>query len=290
VTTRSLALGLFFLATGLSAGERALTCDPAAIDPRSYRLTTRAVAMASTGKRLDFWDAFDITAPADRLAAIAGGATFAAQRAAEIDPGNAMAPSILARQFLILEEPEPAEKAWRRVMDGGGAVVWTATLYDVDVRSYFFVAFRRDDLRVYRFSQMTQKLKQGAGGIPQFPGPEDESFWAAGGGCFPETAKPEAIVPWSHVREIKGGNWVLYFKLTQPIRVTSDRGKDKRLDEIKVALHGRAGDYEEIGDDNGNVRSRGPWSYYELIRRTLVKFVDPDHRIALPPSKPGLGW
>jgi len=38
------------------------------------------------------------------------------------------------------------------------------------------------------------------------------------------------------------------------------------------------------------VRGRGPAAYQDLVRRTLVKFVDPDKRIVLPPSKPGVGW
>jgi len=38
------------------------------------------------------------------------------------------------------------------------------------------------------------------------------------------------------------------------------------------------------------MRSRGPAGYQDNVRRTLVKFVDPEHRIALPPVHPGVGW
>src|SRR5689334_24141592 len=46
-----------------------------------------------------------------------------------------------------------AEAAWRTTLDNGGEVVWTATLYDVDARSYFVLAFDRMALRVYRRSE-----------------------------------------------------------------------------------------------------------------------------------------
>ena len=50
---------------------------------------------------------------------------------------------------------------------------------------------------------------------------------------------PDAEVPWSAVREIKAGNWVLWFKLDEPVHLASDRtGKRKKLDEIKLNLHG----------------------------------------------------
>jgi len=96
------------------------------------------------------------------------------------------------------------------------------------------------------------------------------------------------------VREIKAGNYVLWFKLTRPIRVSSDRTrKTKTLDEIKVALHGRTGElevYKPVGSNAPALRGRGPASYQDLVRRTMAKFVDPERRIGLPPSHPGVGW
>jgi hypothetical protein len=38
------------------------------------------------------------------------------------------------------------------------------------------------------------------------------------------------------------------------------------------------------------MRGRGPASYQDLVRRTMVKFVDPERRIRIPPSHPGVGW
>ena len=74
--------------------------------------------------------------------------------------------------------------------------------------------------------------------MPQFPGADRERLWRAWGGCIDADAVPEAVIPWSDIREIKAGNWVLYFKLTHKLRVSSDRGKKSDLDEIKVNLHG----------------------------------------------------
>jgi hypothetical protein len=296
--TGRLALGLWLFATVAAAAraaspEDALTCDPDTIDPKSYRLTTRAVALAVTTQEYDFWDAFEIGSHEEALGGLNDAVMFAARKAVQIDPRNQMAHAILARQFLIEENAELAERALARVMEANGVVVWTATVYNVDARSYFFVAVGREDIRVYRFSQMTRQYKKGFYSIPEFPGPEDERFWAASGGCIDPEIRPEAIVPWSQVREIKAGNWVLYFKLTGKIALSSDRGKNKKVDEIKVLLHGRTGSvevYDPVGEEEVGMRGRGPWSYQETIRRTLVKLVDPERRISLPASKPGIGW
>jgi hypothetical protein len=205
-----------------------------------------------------------------------------------------MAHAILARYHLLSLDGEGAAEEWQRVLDAGGAVAWTGTLYDVDARTYFLLAFDLRGLRIYRFDQVVEHVKRGFYGIPEFPGPQDERFWAASGGCIDPSIRPEAEVPWAAVREIKAGNWVLWFKLTRPIRVSSDRsGKTKTLDEIKVNLHGAAPDwevYKPVGEEYLAVRGRGPAGFQDLVRRTLVSFVDPERRIALPPSKPGVGW
>lgn len=286
------ACALVLVAASAAAAERP-TCDPERIDAKSYRLTTKAVAYAVTQERHRWWDSFDLGKYEDDLDDLNSAVTHAAERALEIDARNLLAHSILARQYLVLDEPEQADAAWRVVMDAGGAVVWTATLYDVDARSYFFMAFDRKGIRIYRFGQMTERLEKGFYDIPKFPPAADERFWAAGGGCIPEDVRPEASVPWADVKEIKGGNYVLWFKLARPITVSSDRNKKKDLKEIKVALHGRTGSletYKPVGEEHLEMRGRGPWGYNELIRRTLVKFVDPEKRIALPASKPGVGW
>lgn len=132
-----------------------------------------------------------------------------------------------------------------------------------------------------------------AGGVPEFPGPGATALWSALGGCVPTEVRPEASVAWGDVSEIKAGNWVLYFKLTKPVRVADDDGKAKELRELKVGLHGRTGMievYKPVGENHPATRGRGPAGFQDLVRRTLVKFVDPDKRIALPPLKPGVGW
>jgi hypothetical protein len=134
--------------------------------------------------------------------------------------------------------------------------------------------------------------------MPKFVGDDRERFWRAMAGCIDVKARPEAIIPWSDVREIKAGNWVLYFKLTRPITVTSDRGKKKTLNEIKANLHGATGTIEvhttRDTRDPLNVSVRpmgiGPLAYQQRVRFTLVKFVDPAGRIKLPKASRSAGW
>lgn len=276
--------------------EEALTCDEAVLQPRSYALTTRAMARIVTAERTSWWDGFDLGSHEVALADLNEASTKAAERALELDPRNLMAHSILARQYVVQGEPELADRAWETVMRAGAPVLWTATLYDVDARTYFVLAFDRAALRIYRFEQLVGRVERGFYGIPKFPDEKNVGFWRAMGGCLDPAVTPDATIPWSDVREIKAGNWVLWFKLTRPVTVSSDRsGKEKTLREIKVNLHGRTGTleaYKPVGEPEGTValRGRGPAGYQDLVRRTLVKFVDPERRIALPPLKPGVGW
>ena len=281
------------LTAAVASSDDPLTCDRDVLDRDSYRLTTDAQALNVTAERHTWWDSFRLGKHEADLADLNDTATYLAQRALERDPRNRMAHAILARQFLVAEEPEAAEEAWRRTLDGGGAVVWTATLYDVDARTYFVMAFDRAAIRVYRFGQLAGAYKKRFGGIPELPGPENARFWASLGGCLDPALTPEASVPWTGVREIKAGNWVLWFKLTRPVTISNDSGKRKTLNEIKVNLHGRTGTlevYKPVGGEQLAMRGRGPAGYQDLVRRTLVKFVDPEKRIALPPVKPGVGW
>jgi len=286
-------LALALTAAGVSAAD-AVTCDPSALDVRSYRLTTRAQALIINDPRGSWWDGFQLGKHEEQLADLNDASAFAAERALEIDPRNLMAYGILARVALALEQPDRAEAAWRRVLDGGGAVVWSATLYDVDARTYFFLAFDRRALRVYRMEQLAGAVKRGFYGIPEFPGADNERFYAAWAGCIDPAITPDAEVAWPDVREIKAGNWVLWFKLARPVTIGSDRtGKRKELREIKVNLHGATGSlevYKPVGQEGPALRGRGPAGYQDAVRRTIVKFVDPDRRIALPPFKPGVGW
>ena len=278
-----------------AAAAPALTCEPGRIDPESYRLTTRAQALNLLEPRYSWWDGFNLGKHADDLGDLNDVATHLAERARAIDPSNRMAWSILARQYLVVDEPEAAEAAWARTLEAGGAVVWSATLYDVDARTYHFLAFDRDALRVYTMETLNRgPVIRQFYGIPKFPDPRNERFYAAMAGCVDDSLLPEAVVPWSDVREIKAGNWVLWFKLDRPITVRSDRtGKSKKLDEIKVNLHGRTGElevYKPVGSDQLGMRGRGPAAYNDLVRRTLVKFVDPEKRMKLPKLSPGVGW
>ena len=278
-----------------AAAAPALTCEPGRIEPESYRLTTRAQALNLLEPRYSWWDGFNLGKHADDLGDLNDVATHLAERARAIDPSNRMAWSILARQYLVVDEPEAAEAAWARTLEAGGAVVWSATLYDVDARTYHFLAFDRDALRVYTMETLNRgPVVRQFYGIPKFPDPRNERFYAAMAGCVDDSLRPEAVVPWSDVREIKAGNWVLWFKLDGPITVRSDRtGKSRRLDEIKVNLHGGTGElevYKPVGSDQLGMRGRGPAAYNDLVRRTLVKFVDPDKRMKLPKLSPGVGW
>jgi hypothetical protein len=162
-----------------------LTCRADRIDSSSYALATRAVAMAVAEPRYRWWDAFDLGRHEHDLGELNEGVTRAAERALELDASNLLAHQILARQYLVLGEPELAEQAWAAVFAAGGAVAWTATLYDVDARTYFLVAFDARGIRIYRFEQLVERLKRGFYGIPEFPGPDDERFWAASAGCIP---------------------------------------------------------------------------------------------------------
>ncbi len=295
-TTLAIALALPGAAPGAESAASAVqpTCQPSRIDSASYALTTRAVATAVTEPRHGWWDSFNLGKYEYDLDDLNSAVTRAAERALEIDPGNLLAHQILARQYLVLGEPELAREAWSAVFAAGGAVAWTATLYDVDARTYFLVAFDRRGIRVYQFEQVVSHLKRGFYSIPDFPGPADERFWAAAAGCVPTEIVPDAEVPWSAVREIKAGNWVLWFKLDEPVHIASDRtGKRKKLDEIKLNLHGRTGSlevYKPVGEDRLAMRVRGPAGYQDMVRRTLASFVDPEKRLALPPVQPGVGW
>jgi hypothetical protein len=286
--------GVLQTAQAAPASALGLTCDPADLAPGSYRLTTRGVAAVVNEERTDWWTNGDLGRVQDDLSDLNLGVARAAERALELDPRNLMAHSLLARQALIDLDGDTAEAAWAQVFAAGGAVAWTGTLYDVDARNYFLLAFDQRGIRIYRFEQVARRVERSFFGVIRFPPSDDARFWAAAGGCIESEVVPEAEVAWANVREIKAGNYVLWFKLTRPVAVISDRnGKRKTLDEIKVALHGAMPSwevYKPVGEAYPAIRGRGPAGFQDLVRRTLVRFVDPERRIALPPLKPGVGW
>jgi hypothetical protein len=292
---KRLAAAVAVLAFPPLATAATLTCDPARIDPQSYQLTTRAQALNLLQPRTSWWDSFALGKHEYDLYDLNQAATRLAERAAEIDPNNLMAWSILARQYLVLEEPERAEEAWAKTLAAGGAVVWSSTLYDVDARTFHFLAVGREGMRIYTMATLNRgPVERRFYGLPSFPPASNERFYAAMAGCIDDSLAPEAAVPWSEVPEIKAGNWVLWFKLRHPITVRSDRtGKRKTIDQVKVNLHGRTGElevYKPVGEDHLALRGRGPASYNDLVRRMMVRFVDPENRINLPKPSRGAGW
>ena len=286
---------IFAAAAALGA---TLTCDAGQINPDSYWLTTAAQAAIVTEDRAAWWERFSVAKAANDLRDLNWGSLIAAERALEIDPTNLLAHAVLARQYVVLGiDADRAWQEWRAVLDNGGAVVWTASLYDVDVKSYFLFAFDRQALRVYRFGEVASPFQTHLG-MPKFPGAERERLWRAWAGCVDPAAKPEATIPWTDVREIQAGNWVLYFKLMHKVAIASDNGKRSDLDQIKVNLHGGTPMLEtrvnRDPDDPWKIDVRttgiGPLAYQERVRRTLVKFADPDGRITLPKASRSAGW
>jgi hypothetical protein len=285
------------------ADERARTiaptCDAHVIDPESYALTTRAqAAIVNEDRSGPWWERFSVNEAAADLYDLNSSATYAAERARDLDPRNLMSYGLLARQYVVTgEDASLADSAWQTALDHGGAVVWTATLYDVDTKSFFVMAFDRAALRVYRYGALAGPYPTHLG-FPKFVGEERERFWRAMGGCIDPDARAEAVIPWSNVHEIKAANWVIYFKLSTPATITSDRGKKKTLSEIKVNLHGAIGTVEtHVSRDpvdpwKADVRTigMGPFDYQQRVRATIVKFVDPAGRIKLPKGSRGAGW
>jgi hypothetical protein len=203
-----------------------------------------------------------------------------------------------AREYVVAGiDAEHAEAAWRAVLDGGGSVTWTATVYDVDARSFFVMAFDRQALRVYRYGELAGPFDTRLG-VPVLVEPKPERLARALAGCVDLAARPEAFIPWSNVHEIKAGNWVLYFKLTSPVTIASDRGRRKTLDEIKVNLHGATGTVDVLTSRDIDRPWRlsvrpvgiGPLQFQQRVRYTLVKFIDPAGRIRLPKASRSAGW
>ena len=160
-----------------------------------------------------------------------------------------------AREFVVAGvHASQAYEAWDAALASGGAIAWTATLYDVDARSVFLVAFDREGIRIYRRGAF-----------------DDAQFERAWGGCIDDRARPEAVIAWRDVRE------------------------------IKVNLHGGTGSYEvhvtkdsldpyAWWKDDVRVFGMGPLSYNERVRWTLIRFFDPERRIATPKASRSAGW
>jgi hypothetical protein len=167
-----------------------------------------------------------------------------------------------------------ARAAWNEVLDCGGAIAWPATLYSVDARATFVFTFDRTAVRIYRS----------------------------------ESAQPEAVIPWSDVREVEAGNWVIWFRMRTPVEIASDRRVRTRVKELKVFLHGGDGGeltyYSNVAYagrhwfwgtpvyEVTNLRgiAVGPTEYQRRVAGFLVTTFDTDRHIRLKEKGRGAGW
>jgi hypothetical protein len=218
-------------------------------------------------------------------------AAAATAQATDCDPHALGEPAETAR-FNIIASVDGAEAldAWQRVLDSGGAVAWSVTEYNVDARSTFVFAFDRDALRVYR------------AGV--FGATTDDAM----DGCIDPAIRPEAVIPWAGVREIEAGNWVLWFRLREPVEIASDRGKRKTVRELKAYFHGGPGgdltyhynlkpegripfwNVDVYTVENLRGIAVGPTDYQRRLQFIIASAIDPDGRIALKRKGRGAGW
>ena len=270
------------------------TCDVASINPESYRLTTEAQALNVTKPPARWWDNYNIGKdpknPQD-------GAIAIAERARELDDRNLLAHAQLARYYVQAGiDAAKARDEWKRTLDGGGAIVWTGTLFEIDDRSFFVIAFDRQGIRLYRFGQLAGAMRT-TFGVPEFPGPDREELWRALGGCLPSNVPPEATIAWDDVRELESGEYVLAFELNRRIEITSDRRRRRNDDTLIINLHPIMGQFDyryaryrpliTVRHPNSTV---GPAAFQERIRGMLIEFFDPDGSIKLPKQRRAFGW
>lgn len=259
------------------------TCDEARIANDSYRLTTEAQALNVLRPREPWWVPYDVWTDQRQIGDLNQGSARLAERARELDENNLLAHGYLARQHIVMAvDATKAADAWERVLDHGGAITWTATLYDVDPRSFFLVAFDRTGIRVFTFGELAGGVRTRFG-VPEFPGPEQAAFWRALGGCLPPGASPAAEIPWSSVREIRASRWTLRFELEEKVEITSDRGDRHTDDTVEVNLHGQTGLFDfrfamtPFGRRPFNAPpvSLNPAAYQSRVKQFLEKFFLP---------------
>jgi hypothetical protein len=164
-----------FAQTG--GGAATMTCDAEYINRESYRLSTDAQALNVTRPRTNWWDGFDasLRTHQNALGDLNDGALTIAERALDLDPRNQLARSQMARQLVILgEDGARARAEIKTLFDADGALAWTATLYDVDAKSFFVMTFDRAGIKVYRFGEAAPDFTKRFG-VPEFPGPDASS-------------------------------------------------------------------------------------------------------------------
>lgn len=218
------------------------TCDEAGIKPESYRLTTEAQALNVLRPREPWWEPYDTWKSPREIGSVNEGSVRLAERAKELDERNLLAHGYLARQYVVLAiDASKAEDAWRRVVDSGGAIVWTGSLYEVDARSFFVFAFDQQGIRVFRYGELAGQLRTHFG-VPEVPEPDRVEFWRALGGCLAVDATPEVEIPWSSVRELRATTWTLRFELSDKLTIKSDRRRQRTSDTLEVNLHPGVGE------------------------------------------------
>jgi hypothetical protein len=228
----------------LSSAPQDATCDQSAINPESYKLTTEAQSYNALRPRGRWWEPYGLWNDPGEIGNLNDASTRLAERAKELDERNLLAHGYLARQYVVMAvDANKAEEEWRRVIDGGGAITWTSTLFDVDPRSYFVLAFDKSGIRVFRFSQLAGELRTHFG-VPDFPGPDRVEFWRAMGGCLPADLDPELQVPWTSVRELRPTAWTLRVELRDRVTIASDRRKQRTDDTLELNLHPYTGEVD----------------------------------------------
>ena len=215
----------------------------------------------------------------------------AAQPAVACDDAALAAATDTARSNIIAGiDGTAAIEAWRHVLGSGGAIGWTVTEYNVDPRSPFVFAFDREALRVYRAGIFSENVVR------------------ATGGCIDASIPPEAVIPWRDVREIEAGNWVLWFRLREPVTIRSDRGRRERVDELKAIFHGAGGgdltfyynlrregripfwNVDVYNVENLRGIAVGPTDFQRRLQFVIAQAVDPDERISMKRKGRGAGW
>lgn len=262
------------------APSGAATCEQTAITPESYRLTTEAQALNVLRPRDRWWEQYGIWTSPGEIGPINEAAVRLAERARELDDRNLLAHGHLARQYVVLAiDARKAEDEWRRVIDNGGAIAWTASLYDVDPRSFFVLAFDPRGIHVFRFSQLAGELRTHFG-VPEFPEPDRVEFWRALGGCLPADGAPEAQIPWSSIRELRATAWTLRFELRDRVTIGSDRGRRRADETLDVNLHPRTGEADfrfgmtpfAWGPMGPRPVGADPGAYHQRVKQMLETF------------------
>jgi hypothetical protein len=278
----------------IASEKTSLTSDKTEISPESYRLSVEDQALIwakDSFPRFIVWpsQAFDI----QQKKSIAS--LRAAEEAARLDERNAYAHALLARYYLIPADTfDAAREHWNVSFDNNVGISFPSMLYDVDTKHLFLSHIRKDGVYIYTYEQF------GVDTMKELPDETNTRYWEAHAGHIPEDLEPAAIIYWNNVERIKTGNWVQWLKLKNKITVRYGRGKEKSLDEVKVAFLGGVGKFDWHLDwwdlaahHEITIRTHtyGPADYNARLRSVILELVDPDGRIEAPKApKPGPGW